>query len=268
MQERLAIARSGTIASALAAVAAAHGEVTLWARSDASAARAQTSVATHCEKVAALAGCAKRVRIVTEIEALSDASFLVEAVVEEPTAKVALLAQLGAMTGPDEVLATTTSSLSIASLAERCGYPERFVALHVFNPVPRMELVELAFDTATRLEVRERARALCTAIGKTPVEVHDTPGFVVNRLLFPYLFDAVAFMTTTGMEPAEVDRCMTLGAGMPMGPIALLDFIGLDVSLAIGDTIGAEIPGVVRELVADGALGRKAGRGFYAYPRR
>jgi 3-hydroxybutyryl-CoA dehydrogenase len=95
--------------------------------------------------------------------------------------------------------------------------------------------------------------------------VPDIPGFVVNRLLFPYLFSAVRFMTETGMEPAEVDQCMTLGAGMPMGPIALLDFVGLDVSTAIGETIGAEVPERVRTLVAEGALGRKCGRGFYVY---
>jgi 3-hydroxybutyryl-CoA dehydrogenase len=169
------------------------------------------------------------------------------------------------MSGPDDIVATTTSSLSVSDLALTSGHPDRFVGLHVFNPVPRMELVELAFGPDTRPDVRERARALCTALGKTPVEVPDTAGFVVNRLLFPYLFDAVELMVSTGMQADDVDRCMTLGAGMPMGPIALLDFVGLDVSLAIGETIGAEIPRRLRELVDEGALGRKAGRGFYNY---
>ena len=265
MHERLAIAGSGTIATGLAAVGATQGEVLLWARTDASAQRAERSIATHCEKIAELNGCAERVRIVTDIEALAEASFLVEAVVEDAACKAPLLARLGALTGPDEVMATTTSSLSVADLAQTSGHPDRFVGLHVFNPVPRMELVELAFGPATRADVRERARALCTALGKTPVEVPDTAGFVVNRLLFPYLFGAVELMVGGGMEPEDVDRCMTLGAGMPMGPLALLDFVGLDVSLAIGETIGADIPDRLRALVDEGALGRKAGRGFYDY---
>ncbi len=265
MHERLAIAGSGTIASGLAAVAAAQGDVLLWARTDASAERARQSVAKHCDKLPELSGCAGRVRIVTEIEALADASFLVEAVVEDVACKGPLLAQLATMTGPDEIVATTTSSLSIVELARSSGYPERFVGLHVFNPVPRMELVELAFAPETRADVRERARALCLTLGKTPVEVPDVSGFVVNRLLFPYLFNAVELMVSSGMAAEDVDRCMMLGAGMPMGPIALLDFVGLDVSQAIGETIGASVPERLCELVADGALGRKVKRGFYEY---
>ena len=265
MPETLAIAGSGTIASGLAAVAAAHGEVVVWARSDGSAARVQRAVAKHCEKVEALNGCAGNVRIVSEIEALAGASFLVEAVVEDVAAKAPLLAQLAALSGPDAVVATTTSSLSIADLAQRSGHPDRFVGLHVFNPVPRMELVELVYAPETRPELRDRARALCETLGKSAVEVPDTPGFVVNRLLFPYLFDAVELMTASGLAPEDVDRSMTLGAGMPMGPLALLDFVGLDVSQAIGETIGATVPQRLRLLVAEGALGRKAGRGFYAY---
>jgi 3-hydroxybutyryl-CoA dehydrogenase len=265
MQERLAIAGSGTIACGLAAVGAAHGDVLLWARSDDSAARAERAVAKHCSKVEHLNGCAGRVRISTDLSVLADATFLVEAVVEDPAHKGPLLAELAAVTGPDEIVATTTSSLSVAELARASGHPDRFVGLHVFNPVPRMELVELAFGPETRDDVRDRARELCRTLGKTAVEVPDIPGFVVNRLLFPYLFSAVEFMTETGMEPAEVDQCMTLGAGMPMGPIALLDFVGLDVSTAIGETIGTAVPERLRELVAEGALGRKCGRGFYIY---
>ena len=149
-----------------------------------------------------------------------------------------------------------------ARLAEAAERPERFVGLHVFNPVPRMKLVELVFPAAAAPDTRARAHALCEDLGKTPVEVPDTPGFVVNRLLFPYLFSAVRLMEETGMPASDVDTCMTLGAGHPMGPLALLDLVGLDVSAAIGDEIGAEVPETVRRLVAEGALGRKSGRGL------
>ncbi len=114
-------------------------------------------------------------------------------------------------------------------------------------------------------ETRERARSLCEALGKTPVEVPDIPGFIVNRLLFPYLFNAVEMLSESGMTPEDVDNCMTLGAGMPMGPIALLDYVGLDVAQAIGESIGAPVPERLLELVNDGSLGRKSGAGFYRY---
>ena len=152
-----------------------------------------------------------------------------------------------------------------ADLAEASGHPESFVGFHPFNPVPRMQLVELSFPPQASEDTRERARKLCEALGKTPVEVPDIPGFVVNRLLFPYLFSAVELLAETGMEPEAIDNCMTLGAGMPMGPIALLDYVGLDVSKAIGESIGVPVPARLVELVDAGALGRKTGQGFYAY---
>jgi 3-hydroxyacyl-CoA dehydrogenase len=128
-----------------------------------------------------------------------------------------------------------------------------------------MKLVELAFPREASSATRERAVALCEALGKTAVEVPDIPGFVVNRLLFPYLFSAVALQEETGLAPEAIDTCMTLGAGHPMGPLALLDFVGLDVAQAIGEAIGADVPARVRALVGEGALGKKTGRGFYAY---
>ena len=135
----------------------------------------------------------------------------------------------------------------------------------MFNPVPKMDLIELVFPPQADDETRARARALCAALGKTAVEVPDTPGFVVNRLLFPYLFDAVALLEESGLEPKAIDDCMALGAGHPMGPLALLDYVGLDVAAAIGRSIGATVPALVAAMIADGALGKKAGRGFYAY---
>jgi 3-hydroxybutyryl-CoA dehydrogenase len=264
MSERLGIAGAGAIGCGLAVCAARHGDVILWARSDMSAARAETSVHQLCGRLSDEVDPA-RVQVRTEIEALAPQSFLIEAIAEDHDAKAALLARLGAIAGDDALLATTTSSLSVAALAQACGAPERFVALHVFNPVPKMKLVELAFPREATDETRARARELCTALGKTPVEVPDIPGFVVNRLLFPYLFSAVALQEETGLAPDAIDECMQLGAGHPMGPLALLDYVGLDVAAAIGDAIGADVPRRVRELVAEGALGKKSGRGFYDY---
>lgn len=209
-----------------------------------------------------------RVRIVTDIDALGEATFLLEAVVEHQGLKSEILADLGELArhaGADTVLGTTTSSLSISELAQASGYPERFVGFHPFNPVPRMKLVELAYPQEATAETRKRARALAEALGKTPVDVPDAPGFVVNRLLFPYLFSAVELMSETGLAPEDIDRCMSLGASMPMGPIALLDYVGLDVAQAIGEAIGAAVPTPLEALVTEGALGRKTGRGFYAY---
>ncbi len=265
MPERLGIAGAGTIATGLAISAAPATEVTLWARSDASAQRATAAIAKGCAKSGA---DPERVRIVTDLDELACATFLVEAVVEHHGRKAEVLSDLGALAreqSENAILATTTSSLSIEQLARASGHPDRFVGLHVFNPVPRMELVELAFPKEASSDTRSRANALCESLGKTAVEVPDIPGFVVNRLLFPYLFNAVELMNETGMKAEDIDACMKLGSGMPMGPIALLDFIGLDVAQAIGEQIGAAVPFSLRELVDTGALGRKAGKGFYSY---
>jgi 3-hydroxybutyryl-CoA dehydrogenase len=121
------------------------------------------------------------------------------------------------------------------------------------------------FPPEAEEDTRRRARALCEALGKTPVEVPDTPGFVVNRLLFPFLFDAVRLLEDTGLSPQAIDDCMRMGAGHPMGPLALLDYVGLDVAVAIGRSIGAPVPARVEALVAEGAVGKKAGRGFFEY---
>ena len=265
MQEKLGIAGSGAIACGLAATAARAGEVMLWARSDESADRAQRSVEKICSRLDESAVKTDNVRVVRDLAALGEATFIVEAVVEHHGSKVALLSELAGHAGDETVMATTTSSLPIEELASASGRPDRFVGFHPFNPVARMKLVELVFPEEATDETRQRARELCEALGKTAVEVPDIPGFVVNRLLFPYLFSAVELMSDTDLSAEDVDQCMTLGAGMPMGPIALLDFIGLDVAQAIGRSIGAHIPSQLRQLVREDALGRKSGRGFYSY---
>jgi 3-hydroxybutyryl-CoA dehydrogenase len=263
VSETVGIAGTGAIACGLAAVVAQRAPVVVWARSDGSAERADSKVRGLCEKAGAHVN--GNVRVTCDSTALAGASFVVEAIVEDPEAKAALVADLGARLADDAILATTTSSLSIAELAEASGRPDRFVGLHVFNPVPKMDLVELAFPPAASADTRARARGLCAALGKTAVEVPDIAGFVVNRLLFPYLFEAVRLMERTGLEPEAIDTCMRLGAGHPLGPLALLDLVGLDVSAAIGRTIGADVPERIDALIAEGALGRKTGRGFYTH---
>ncbi len=264
MNERLAIVGSGAIACGLAATAAHHGPVLLLARSERSAERASTIVDNTLARLAAEID-PDHVQIATDMQSLAEATFVVEAVVEDLAVKSSVLGELAGIVSPETVLASTTSSLSVHELAQASGRPERFVGLHVFNPVTKMQLVELVFGSEASEDTRRRALELCETFEKTPVEVPDVPGFVVNRLLFPYLFSAVRLVEETGMDPADVDTCMKLGAGHPMGPLALLDLVGLDVSEAIGRTIGEPIPPRVGQLVAEGALGRKSGRGFHTY---
>ncbi len=254
MNERLGIVGGGTIACGLAATAAQHGEVVLWARAPG---KARASLEKTCGELEVVP---QKVPVSDDLSALGEATVVVEAIAEDLEAKRELYRSIP--NGDGSLLATTTSSLSIGELNTAAERPGQFFGLHVFNPVPRMKLVELVFPDDAAQETRDRAKALCEALDKTAVEVPDVPGFVVNRLLFPYLFSAVRLMEETGMDPADIDTCMKLGAGHPLGPLALLDLVGLDVSKAIGEEIGTEIPQTVERLVAEGALGRKSGRGL------
>jgi 3-hydroxybutyryl-CoA dehydrogenase len=261
------IAGAGAIATGLAAVSTTTAETILLARSEASAWRAEEKVVAACAKIEGAEP--SRLRVTTDPGDLADCDVVVEAIVEEVGPKGELISTL-AEACPNADLATTTSSLGIGEIATAAGTDKLF-GLHVFNPVPRMQLVEVCFpDGAVR--ARENALAWCAALGKTAVEVPDQAGFVVNRLLFPYLFDAVRMVERTGMDPGEVDACMKLGAGHPMGPLALLDFVGLDVAEAIGDALYADSseaahkpPGLMVEMVGEEKLGRKTGQGFYSY---
>jgi 3-hydroxybutyryl-CoA dehydrogenase len=259
--ERLAVLGAGTVACGLARCAAESGvDVMVWARSTESAERAR----------AALPG--PPAAVTTDLAQIAAATLVVEAIVEDADPKTSLLRSVGEVLAETALLATTTSALSVAELGAASGRPGRFFGLHVFNPVPKMKLVELCFPAGCEDETRQRARAFCEAIGKRPVEVPDETGFVVNRLLFPYLFDAVRLLERTGMEPSEVDACMKLGASHPMGPLELLDLVGLDVAASIGEALHAETgeaahrpPQRIKALVQKGRLGRKSGAGFYEY---
>jgi 3-hydroxybutyryl-CoA dehydrogenase len=266
MSERVAVAGSGAIASGLAAVVAAQlGEVTLLARSPESAQRATRTIAKHLEK---LERPDATVDCTTDAAQLKGATVVVEAIAEDHDHKVALLKTLAEHVDDDAIVCTTTSSLSVTRLAEETGRRTRFAGLHVFNPVPRMKLIELVVPEGADPDVRDRLKALCEALDKVAVETPDTPGFVVNALLFPYLFHAVRLKDETGLDAEGVDTCMKLGAGMPMGPLALLDFVGLDVSIAIAEQIGVDVPATVREMADAGKLGKKSGEGFYTYEQR
>jgi len=267
--ERPAIAGSGTIACGLAACAAVGSEVLVLARSDASAWGAEETAQKLSAKVDGAE--ASRIKVTTDPSDLAGCDIVVEAIAEELDAKADLFRGL-ADSAPESALATTTSSLSIGAIAEASGTGGRLFGLHPFNPVVRMELIELCVPQGADPSIAARARAWCESIGKTVVDVPDEAGFVVNRLLFPYLFDAVRLLEQTGMKPEEVDRCMTLGVAHPMGPLALLDLVGLDVAEAIGDALYAETtephhrpPGRVVALTGEGKLGRKSGEGFYRY---
>jgi 3-hydroxybutyryl-CoA dehydrogenase len=247
----LGIVGSGAIACGLARTASEHHEVVVWARSERSAERAEDRI--------------EDARVVTDLAELRDCDVVVEAVAEDANVKVDIHRRLGELLPPEAVVATTTSSLSVAGLATASGRPDRFGALHVFNPVEKMKLVELSFPPEASEATRSTLRELCERLDKTAVEVPDAAGFVVNRLLFPYLFDAVRMLEQNSIEPEAIDTCMRLGAGHPMGPLALLDFVGLDVAAAIGVSIGAEVPLRVRQMIEQGRLGRKSGAGFYEY---
>jgi 3-hydroxybutyryl-CoA dehydrogenase len=266
---RPAVAGSGTIACGLAACASRLGEVRLLARSDASAWRAEEAAQAEAKKLDA--GVPARIRVTTDPADLADVDVVVEAIAEDLESKGALLAMLAELCAEAD-LASTTSSLRVADLAARSGAAERVFGLHVFNPVARMELVELCLPEGLRDGAAERARLWAAELGKTAIEVPDQPGFVVNRLLFPFLFEAVRMIEQTGMSAADVDSCVRLGAGHPMGPLKLLDFVGLDVAIAIGDSLHADsgresdqVPERLRELAGAGRLGRKSGSGFYEY---
>jgi 3-hydroxybutyryl-CoA dehydrogenase len=268
--ERPAVAGSGAIACGVAACASQLSSVWLLARTDASAWRAEEAAQGEARKLDG--GAPERIRVTTDPADIAECDLIVEAIAEDLDAKSALHSTVAAA-APKADLATTTSSLSIGDLAAASGAPDRFFGLHVFNPVTRMELIEVCFADDVRQGLRERVLNWCAALGKTAIEVPDQTGFVVNRLLFPYLFEAVRLKEQSGMSAEDVDTCMRLGAGHPMGPLKLLDFVGLDVAAAIGRSLdehgagsGADVvPDLISELVAAGKLGRKSGEGFFAY---
>jgi len=213
-----------------------------------------------------------RVSWQTEIEALADADLVIEAVVEDPQVKAALFADLDRLLPEGTVLASNTSSIPIAQLASATARPDRVLGLHFFSPVPVMKLVEVVVALDTSLETIEIAQAFVHQIGKRPIRTKDRSGFIVNMLLVPYLMAAVRMYEDGFASREDIDAGMKLGCGHPMGPLALCDFIGLDVLYAVCDSLYEEFkrdeyapPPLLKRMVAAGRLGRKSGLGFYDY---
>jgi 3-hydroxybutyryl-CoA dehydrogenase len=208
----------------------------------------------------------------TSIDTLAGVDYVVEAIVENAAAKRALFASLDALTRPDVILASNTSSISITVLGAATRRPDKVLGMHFMNPVPLMTLVEMIRGHATSRASMTIASELCVALGKTPVEAADYPGFIANRILMPMINEAIfAVMEGVG-TPEAIDAVMKGGLNHPMGPLTLADFIGLDVCLAIlevlqdglGDPKYRPCP-LLRRMVAAGQLGRKSGQGFYSY---
>jgi 3-hydroxybutyryl-CoA dehydrogenase len=282
--ERIGIVGSGIMGSGVAEVAAKAGvAVVLRSRkqetADAMVAGLAKSLAKQVAKgrldeteASAVEG---RVSATSDLDALADCDLVLESVVEDLSVKKELFTELDRIVKDGAILATNTSTLPVVELAVETGRPERVCGVHFFNPAPAMSLVELVRTLVTADDTVAEARAFVEACGKEPVEVADRAGFIVNALLFPYLNNAVRMLENGTASRDDIDAAMKGGCNFPMGPLALLDLVGLDTSVAILDALYDEfrdpnyatVPRL-RRMVAAGHLGRKSGQGFYDYSKK
>ncbi|OGA98508.1 MAG: 3-hydroxybutyryl-CoA dehydrogenase [Burkholderiales bacterium RIFCSPLOWO2_12_FULL_65_40] len=223
---------------------------------------------TQADKDTALA----RIKTSTSYDALKAAQLVIEAATENYELKLKILKQVDGIVGPDVIIASNTSSISITKLAAATSRADKFIGMHFFNPVPMMALVEIIRGLQTSDATHDAVKAMAVALGKSPITVKNAPGFVVNRILVPMINEAFFVLAEGLATPEDIDAGMKLGCNQPIGPLALADMVGLDVCLAVMDVYLAEFGDskyracpLLREMVAAGRLGRKTGQGVYSY---
>lgn len=279
--KHIGVLGSGTMGAGIVQLLAQSGhQVSLRARRQTSVDKGIAAVEKNLDRLIAkgnLSGDEKalimgRINSSTDIGIMKDVDVIIEAATEEMAAKKVLFAELDEICQPDVILATNTSSLSITEIAAATKRPDKVIGMHFFNPVSMMKLVEIIKGVLTSDETKEQIVELTVALGKTPVEIKEAPGFVVNRILIPMINEAVGVLADGIARAEDIDEAMKLGASHPLGPLALGDLVGLDVCLAIMETLHTEFGDpkyrphpLLRKMVRAGKLGRKSGAGFFDY---